>query len=166
MVRAYYLFQLIASEDQSYRVAIHNLWTSGEIAAGVIISCLPFLPRLIRTCAPRIHSALSSEVKMGERTPTPGAREKRRTDEQRDWHELQTEASDQYPSLNECGPKQGECGSKDDSSQASLFPAPPTVSHGEHLPGQILMTTYIETRTEESHIADRALHADLERQRW
>ena len=95
-------------------------------------------------------------------------RETRRPDELSDWHELRTQASDQSPSLNEHGPKQGERGSKDDSSEASLVPDPPTVSHGEHLPGQILMTTHIETRTEEYPITDRALRADLERQqlRW
>lgn len=168
MIRAYYFFQLVESMDWSKLLYIHYLWTSGETTIGIIISCLPVLPRLVRTCAPRIHSAFSSGVKMHDRTPVPGMQEKRRPGELNDWHELRTEVSDHHPSLNEHRPKQGECGSKDDSSQASFVPDPPTLSRGEHPPGQILMTTYIETRTEEHRIPDRALRADLDRQqlRW
>lgn len=168
MIRTYYLFRLVASMDRSYRITNHYLWTSGEVSAGIVISCVPVLPRLIRTYAPRIHSAFSSEEKVSERTPTPGMREKRRADELNNWHELRTQASDQYPPLDEHGPQQGECSSKDDSSQDSLVPDSPTASHGEHLPGQILKTTHIETRTEEHPHTDSALRADLERQqlRW
>lgn len=156
------------------------MWKSGEIAAGVIISCLPVLPRLIRTCAPRTRSAFAprtrsafaSEIKMGQgMTSASGTRENRRgEDALNDWHELRTQTSDQYPSLNEQGRKQDECASKKGSSQASLVPDPgPTVlSLREPLPGQILMTTYIETRTEERQVSDRVWREDLERQqlRW
>ena len=155
----------MASADLSYRITIHYLWASGEVAAGGIISCLHILPRLIRTCMFRVRSTFSSDVKLGEKTPAPGMRQKRRAEEPNNWYELRTEISDQYPSPNEHGPKQTESdGSKDDSGQASLMPYPSPVLYGEHLPGQILMTTRVETRTEERHIADRALREDLERQ--
>ena len=100
-------------------------------------------------------------------------REKKRPSELNNWHELQTELSDNDPSLDQHGAKpgehEGERGLKDDSSQASLVRVSPTQedAHGEQSPGQgqILMTTHIETRTELHSIAvHRALRADLERQ--
>lgn len=118
-----------------------------------------------------------------------GMREKKRPSELNNWHELQTEISDNDRSLDQSGAKQDEGdrerdrererererelererGLKDDSSQASLVRASPSHEdpHGEHSPGQgqILMTTHIETRTELHTIAvHRALRADLERQ--
>lgn len=180
IIRTYYLFQLVGSADRSYRITIHYLWTSGEIAAGVIISCLPILPRLVRTYAPRIHSVFWSNGKMHDMTPVPSSmREKKRPNELNNWHELQTDISDNDPSLDQHGRKEGdgdgegqgerERGLKDDSSQVSLVPTPPSPDgpDGEQPPGQgqILMTTRIETRTELHTIAvHRALRADLERQ--
>lgn len=112
-----------------------------------------------------------------------GMREKKRPSELNNWHELQTEISDNDRSLDQHGPKRDEHenereherehererGLKDDSSQASLVRVSPSQEdpHGERSlgQGQILMTTHIETRTELHTIAvHRALRADLERQ--
>lgn len=101
---------------------------------------------------------------MHDMSPVLDMRNLKRPNELNNWHELRTEVSDNDPALVQHGPAQGECGSVNVSSQFSLVPDPVTLSPGEPSPGQILMITQIETRTEVHNMADRAIPPDLERQ--
>lgn len=80
--------------------------TYAEISVGIIVSCLPVLPRLFQNIGPRIYSAFSSGVKNSDMTPVQRMGKEKCPDGRSNWHEMRTEVSGNSPSLNEHGPKQ------------------------------------------------------------
>ena len=163
IIRTYSVYQLVGHEDRSNYNGILNLWTSGELAAGIIISCLPVLPRFVRTYAPRIRSVISSNVKMHYMSPVLEVRIQTRPNELNNWHELRTQVSDNDPAVVQHGPAQSECSTENVSNQSSFVPDPVTLSRGEPSLRQILMITQIEAQTEAHNMADRAIPPNLER---
>lgn len=154
---------------------IMGFWTYVEIAIGIIISCLPVLPRLFQAFGPRIYGAFSlrsktsgvtnSETKTSH-TPIKPISGKKSTD----LYGVQTEVSGEYSPLREHGPPLPGRAVTNDSSQTSLGR---TQDHsgpgwegmkGEKQRGQILRTTHIETDMEPEVHAANLSRADLERQ--
>lgn len=162
-----------------------GFWTFAELAAGIIVSCLPVLPRLVQYIGPRISSAFSSEVKTRDVTPVQRKADKKFLGELSNWDEGRTAGSDKS------SPQLPERGSIIDPSQASLARAldrldrldsfdrldrferrsrldrhdPWTLPRlSEQPPGQILRTIHIETKTEPRGIGDCGFRLDIERQ--
>lgn len=163
-----------------------GFWTYAEIAIGIIISCLPVLPRLFQTVGPRIYDVFSSRSKTNGvthsetqtskfiHTPIRRISGKKRPDEYVDMYGIRTDVSGEYSPIDEHGSQQPGRAVTNDSSRTSLAPtqdrpAPKWEgSIGEQQRGQILRTTHIETEMEpemepETH-ATNVSRADLERQ--
>lgn len=182
IVRSYLTFKIVKSHDVSYNLIMMGFWTYAEIAIGIIISCLPVLPRLFQTFGPRIYSAFSfrsktsgvtqSETQASKFVHTPVKRMggKNGPGGFVDLYELRTEVSGEYSPLHEHEPKQPGRVVTNDSSRTSLAPSrelPSPMwegSKGEHQPGQILRTTHIETELEPEGRSTNVSRADLERQ--
>lgn len=158
---------------------IMGFWTYVEIAIGIIISCLPVLPRLFQAFAPHISGAFSlrsktSGVTHSEKEPSHTAIKsiggKKNPDGYMDVYGMRTEVSGEYSPLHEHGPPPPERVVTNDSSRTSLAPTQDRPApgwegmHGEKQQGRILRTTHIETDTEPEINATNVSRADLERQ--
>lgn len=159
-----------------------GFWTYAEIAIGIIISCLPVLPRLFQTVGPRIYDVFSSRSKTGGvthsetptskfiHTPIRRMSGKKSPDGYVDLYGMRTEASGEYSPIDEHGPQQPGRAVMNDSSQTSLAPTQDRPAsrwegvNGEQQRGQILRTTHIETEMEPEPHATNVSRADLERQ--
>lgn len=156
-----------------------GFWTYVEIAMGIIISCLPVLPRLFQGFGPRIYSALSFRSKTSgmthsetQTTHTPIKRMsgKKNPDGYVDLYGMRSEVSGEYSPLGEHGPHHPGRAVTNDSSRTSLAPMPDRPApgwegmNGEKQRGQILRTTHIETEMEPEINAANVSRADLERQ--
>ncbi|KAK0515863.1 hypothetical protein JMJ35_001897 [Cladonia borealis] len=64
-VRAYrcqrVLYLSVASPAVGYDLGLVRLWSSAEIATGIIVGCLPMLPRFIKEYAPRRRTSSSTD---------------------------------------------------------------------------------------------------------
>ena len=65
VLRTYYSWKLVKEPDISYNVIVMGLWTLAEIAIGVIVSCLPVLPRFFQHAGPKVYRAFS----VGSKSP-------------------------------------------------------------------------------------------------
>lgn len=45
--------------DISYNIILMGLWTLAEVAIGVIVNCLPVLPKFFRHAGPKVYRAFS-----------------------------------------------------------------------------------------------------------
>lgn len=52
---------MIRSPDISYNVIVIGLWSWAEMTTGVIISCLPAMPRFFQHVGPKVYSAFYGE---------------------------------------------------------------------------------------------------------
>ena len=59
IVRTYYSFQVPKSTDKIYNLELMGLWGWAELATGIIVSCLPVMPRFIQHVGPKIYRTLS-----------------------------------------------------------------------------------------------------------
>lgn len=59
MVRTYYTWKIIKSPDITYNICIMGLWAYAEISIGIIVSCLPMIPKFFKHCGPKIHDMFS-----------------------------------------------------------------------------------------------------------
>ena len=59
-MRTYYTSVLLTSPDVSWYVALVGCWTAAEMAAGILVCCLPVAPRFFSFLNPKIKSAFSS----------------------------------------------------------------------------------------------------------
>ena len=55
IARVYYSWKFRGSPDISYNVTGLGLWTWAEIATGLIVSCLPVLPKFFQHISPKLH---------------------------------------------------------------------------------------------------------------
>ena len=60
IVRTYYTSLLLTSSDVSYYIALIGCWTAAEMAAGILVFCLPIAPRFFSFLNPKIKSLISS----------------------------------------------------------------------------------------------------------
>ena len=63
ILRTHYNLKLYYSEDVSYNLGKMGLWTYAEIAIGIIVSCLPVLPRFFQHFGPKIRWSQSSRYR-------------------------------------------------------------------------------------------------------
>ena len=63
VLRTYYTWKVVSQPDVSYNILKMGLWTLAEVAAGVIVSCLPVLPRFFQDMGPKIYRAFSVRTK-------------------------------------------------------------------------------------------------------
>lgn len=158
---------------------IMGFWTYVEIAIGIIISCLPVLPRLFQAFGPRIYGAFSLRSKTSgvthsetkpSLTPIKSMGGKKKLEGYVDLYGMRTEVSGEYSSLHEHGPQPPGRMVTNDSSRTSLAPTQDRPGSGwegmkgEKQRGQILRTTHIETEMEPEINAANVSRADLERQ--
>jgi hypothetical protein len=61
-VRVYYAVRLAYTKDLTYTIAEMGLWTWVEIALGIICSCMPTLPKFVKSSAP-IFTTMASSVR-------------------------------------------------------------------------------------------------------
>lgn len=59
VLRTYYTWKVVKEPDVSYNMILMGLWTLAEVATGIIISCLPVLPRFFRHAGPILYRAFS-----------------------------------------------------------------------------------------------------------
>lgn len=59
VLRTYYTWKVVKEPDVSYNIILMGLWTLAEVATGIIISCLPVLPRFFRHVGPILYRAFS-----------------------------------------------------------------------------------------------------------
>jgi len=82
ILRTNYNLKLYKSEDVSYNLGIMGLWTYAEIAIGIIVSCLPVLPKFFQHFGPKFQWFLLPKDKIDTksrsislfRSPTAKAR--------------------------------------------------------------------------------------------
>ena len=55
ILHTYYSWKIYRSEDVSYNIVIVCFWATAEIAMGIIVSCLPVLPRFFQHYGPKIR---------------------------------------------------------------------------------------------------------------
>ena len=65
-MRTYYSFQVPKSADKTYNLELMGLWGWAELAIGIIVSCLPALPKFVQ----HIGSDLSKAFSLGSK-PEP-----------------------------------------------------------------------------------------------
>ena len=63
ILRTYYTWKVDSQPDVSYNIVKMGLWTLAEVAIGVIVSCLPVLPKFFRDIVPKIYQAFSIGTK-------------------------------------------------------------------------------------------------------
>ena len=59
IVRTYYSFQVPKSSDKTYNLQLMSLWGWAELAIGIIVGCLPVMPKFIQHVGPQIFKTLS-----------------------------------------------------------------------------------------------------------
>lgn len=179
IVRSYLTFKIVKSDDVSYETIVMGFWTIVEIDTGIIISCLPVLPRLFRAFGPRIYSAFSLKSKTnGDSEPKPSLTPmepmsgKKKPDGYVNLYSMQTEVSGESSSLHEHESYLPGRKVTNDSSRTSLAPNQDHPAPGwegmnmnaEKKKGRILRTTHIETDIKSEMNAVNMSRADLERQ--
>lgn len=60
ILRTYYTSRIAESPDVSRNVIIMGLWTWAEITTGIVVSCLPVIPKFFQHFGPKFFRALSS----------------------------------------------------------------------------------------------------------
>lgn len=59
ILRTYYTWQLALSPDITFNVVRMGMWTHAELSTGVVISCLPVMPKFFQHIGPKLFSALT-----------------------------------------------------------------------------------------------------------
>ena len=62
-LRTYYTWKIVTSPDVTYHMVQMGLWTYAELATGVIVSCLPVIPKFFQHVGPRILATIFSQGK-------------------------------------------------------------------------------------------------------
>ena len=134
IVRTYYTFKVVNSEDVTHNVILMGFWVQAELAFGIGISCFPVLPRLLKGYHSRIQ-AFPSRFPTGGMTGrgssgsafilAPGRRQTGK------------KCSDGFVDLQDSRPQDSR--PKDDEK-----PSPFRGDSNDEPPGCILKTTHIE----------------------
>lgn len=64
--------------DISYNIIAMGLWTQAEIATGIIVSCLPVVPKFVRHTGPKLYRAFSHGSQSASPSGSVGTRKKSR----------------------------------------------------------------------------------------
>ena len=59
ILRTYYTWQTVESADTSWELIPMGLWTWAEISTGIIVSCLPTMPKFFQHIRPKIFRSTS-----------------------------------------------------------------------------------------------------------
>lgn len=59
ILRTYYSFQVSKSSDKSYNLELMGLWSWAELTIGIIVGCLPVIPKFFQHAGPRVFKILS-----------------------------------------------------------------------------------------------------------
>lgn len=55
ILRTYYTWKILNSPDVSYNVVIMGYWTIAEITTGIVVSCLPVMPKFFHHYTSKLH---------------------------------------------------------------------------------------------------------------
>ena len=67
ILRTIYSWKVYKKEDSSRNLGILGMWAHAEIAIGIIVSCMPVLPKFFQHFAPIIRHSLSYVSKAGSK---------------------------------------------------------------------------------------------------
>ena len=59
ILRTYYTWKIINSPDITYNMIIMGLWAYAEITIGIVVSCLPVVPKFFKHIGPKIYATFS-----------------------------------------------------------------------------------------------------------
>ena len=59
VLRTYYTWKIVQSPDISYNMVPMGMWTYAELSTGIVISCLPVIPKFFQHVGPQISHALT-----------------------------------------------------------------------------------------------------------
>ena len=62
-MRTYAAWQVAQQDDTSYYITMMGIWSWGEIAAGILVSCFPVIPKFFHHFEPKIFAILPSTFK-------------------------------------------------------------------------------------------------------
>ena len=60
VLRTYYTWKIVQSPDISYNMVQMGMWTYAELSTGIVISCLPVIPKFFQHVGPQVSRALTS----------------------------------------------------------------------------------------------------------
>ena len=63
ILRTYYTWKIAQSPDVSYNMVPMGMWTYAELSTGIVISCLPVIPKFFQHVGPKVSSAFSLRFK-------------------------------------------------------------------------------------------------------
>ena len=120
IVRTYYSFQVPKSPDKTYTLELMGLWGWAELATGIIVSCLPVMPKFIRHVGPKIYKTLSlrSDYKVDNNAHVMRARR----------------GIPKAKAFTKIQPPSAKCDGSDLSESLADLYSPPARLHGEYLP--------------------------------
>ena len=72
ILRTFYSWRVAQSPDISYNVMLVGIWAWAEMAVGIIVSCLPIMPKFFQHFSPKVWRFLSISVGTAERGGAPG----------------------------------------------------------------------------------------------
>lgn len=59
ILRTYYTWKIVQSPDISYNMVPMGMWTYAELSTGIVISCLPVIPKFFQYIGPKVSSAFT-----------------------------------------------------------------------------------------------------------
>lgn len=69
ILRTYYTWRTVESSDTSWELLPMGLWTWAELSIGIIVGCLPALPKFFQHIGPKIHGSISGAGPGSESCP-------------------------------------------------------------------------------------------------
>lgn len=57
ILRSYYTWRVVETRDTSWELLFMGLWTWAELSTGIIVGCLPALPRFFQHIGPKIYQS-------------------------------------------------------------------------------------------------------------
>ena len=65
IARVFYTWKFANDADVSYNAGVMSLWAEAEMVIGIVVSCMPVLPRFFQAIAPNLHavSALGARAR-------------------------------------------------------------------------------------------------------
>lgn len=63
ILRTYYTWKIVQSPDISYDMVPMGMWTYAELSTGIVISCLPVIPKFFQHIGPKLSSVFTLRSK-------------------------------------------------------------------------------------------------------
>lgn len=73
ILRTHYTWKLVQSPDISYNGVRMGMWTYAELSSGIVISCLPVIPKFFQHVGPKLSSALLTTFKFPKSNKSPSS---------------------------------------------------------------------------------------------